>query len=194
MKSKIESKNDSTRITFRVRKECSENIVWLANHLGITQKEVFNKITGKYFAEEKWGGIVAKLVSEVAKSSRDNDKVRKAQVVSSNAHRLLNSLSRAYGVSRDDLIEVLVLLLKTTLAVAIENNRDKHTEAQKIIGDFEKQVGQIEDQLGDLLGEDDPIYARFRFVGTILMNLSMAIDAEIKRGTPVDPDDMAQQG
>ncbi|MBA4416837.1 MAG: hypothetical protein C0392_02835 [Syntrophus sp. (in: bacteria)] len=182
----------SVRTTFRFSKKAEEALDRLRKTTKITMKGMLDRFA-ELFLKDK--AATAMLVKEAATVAASHDLgVRKTWVVSKATLTLISVTAQANGLSRDTLAESLVLLADEVIRTAKLQQPEKHKEAQKIIGDFEKQVRQIEDQLGDLLGEDDPIYNRFRFVGTILMNLSFAIDAEIKNGTPVDPDDMAQQG
>ena len=61
------------------------------------------------------------------------------------------------------------------------------------INPFYKQAETIEKKLSEEIGGDDPIVRRFSYIVTVLMTLEMAIEGNIKKGTPIDPDDISQQ-
>ena len=66
--------------------------------------------------------------------------------------------------------------------------------AQGIVDQYWSQGEAYEQELTELLGENHRIVARFRYLLILAMNLSMAIEAELKHGIPIDPDDFSQQG
>jgi hemoglobin-like flavoprotein len=192
----IDRPKTSVRATLRISKKCSDDIVWLANYYNITQKEVFNRIVGIFLKEHQdedpSGGQLLDAIVSFAKKKGDldSDRVRKAQVISNSTHKRLTALTKKYGVPRDALIEVLVSLSKGVIAEMTQKAKEAHTEAFKIINNFWNQAETIEKQLKELLGSEDAILDRFDHVIVLIMNLSIAIENEIEKGIPVDPNEL----
>ena len=181
----------SVRTTFRFSKRAEEALDRLRKATKITTKEMLDKFARLVLKDKTLTAILVETAATVD-ASKDLG-ARKTWVISKAALTLISITAQAERLSRDALAECLVLFADELIKTAKHQQPENHKKAKEVIGDFWRQADQIEDQLGNLLGEDDPIYMRFGFVGTILMNLSMAIDAEIEKGTPVDADDMSQQ-
>jgi len=182
----------SVRTTFRFSERAEKALDRLKNVTKTTTKEILDKFARVVLQNKDLTEILAE---NVAKGSASQDLgARKTWVISKVTLTLINSTAQLKGLSRDALAEGLVLFADDLIKEVKRNRPEQHKQAHAIIDDFWHQAEQIENQLTNLLGEDDPIYMRFQFVGTILMDLSMAIDAEIQEGTPIDPDDMSQQG
>ena len=72
---------------------------------------------------------------------------------------------------------------------------DPLTSSNILVGarGFECAYGTHENLTG-VLEEDDPIVSRFGFILTILGILQSAIESNREKVTPIEPDDMSQEG
>lgn len=113
--------------------------------------------------------------------------IRKTHVISDQTRKVLEETAKDYEMSRDDLLENLILTVKLLTETHEKRRLEKHREALKMISNFRADAEDLEDKMHDLLGGDDPIYERFGRVVTELMSLSIDIEKEQKNGTPIDP-------
>ncbi len=181
----VETKDKSVRITLRIRKDCSDAITWLAEYYGITQKELFEQMAKElpsFLVEIRKHRAFKKIEVRTVTA-----RIRKAQLVSSKAYRLLGSLSKRYRTSRDQLIETWVLLTKILLEQQAKESVDKHKEAFKIVEDFWDHAETVKEELRKLLGDEDPILRRFYDVLSVVDFLCQSIEAEIEEGIPINP-------
>lgn len=181
----------SVRTTFRLSKKADEALDSLGTATKTTIKELLGNFAKGILTEKVWEDIIVDSAKNV---DLGQNSVRKTFVISKTALTLINTTAKKRGVPRDALVESLIVLADQLVSSARKLQPEKHKTAQSVIGDFWDKANEVEAELKELLGEDDPVYVRFSFVGTILMNLSMAIDAEIEKGIPVNPDDIGQQG
>ena len=180
----------SVRTTFRLSAEALEGLEWLAGHSGITKKDtidelcewldVLNKDT---FLKLCQGNELLKKLSE----EHGGDLVRKTHVISDRTRRTLEKTAKDYEMSRDDLLENLILIVKLLIEKSEEERLSKHRKALEMIKDFQTQAEDFESELHTLLGDDDPIYERFGFVIIDLDNIVRDIEKEQKDGSPIDP-------
>lgn len=188
MEKKDDVRDKSVRITLRLSTQCNNDIVWLSKYFKITQKEVFNKIANMV-SQEKEKDKLFLAFAEAIKSRSQSEKVRKAQVVSGNTYRLLNSLSRKYEVSRDEFIEALVDMYKTVLNFrSLRKEEIKKTKkAMEMIGALWHQAEEMEKQFTELFGAEHRITEGLGYIIVHIMNLSIGIENELKTGIPLDP-------
>ncbi len=179
----------SVRTTFRLSTGTDELLETIVKASQSTTKELLDKFA-KIFLKDK---TFTDIVIDNAKKMTVSQGVRKTFVISKTALTLISTTAQLRSVSRDALVESIIVIADGLIKAAKLHQPENHKKAQTIIGDFWKQADVVEKKLRDLLGDEDPVYIRFGYVCTILMNLSLAIDAEIENGTPVDPDDIGQQ-
>ena len=183
----------SVRTTFRLSAEALEGLEWLARQSGVTKKETFDELCNwldvlkKKDVLNKDTFLKLRESHELLKKHR-GDLIRKTYVISDQARRTLEKTAKDYEVSRDNLLEDLILIVKL-LVESYEKKRlsDHGEEALEMIDDFWHKAEELESKLRELLGDDDPIYQRFGMVVTHLMSLSIDIEREQKDGTPIDP-------
>ena len=180
----------SVRTTFRLSKKADEALDSLGKTTKTTIKELLGNFAKGILTEKAWEDAIVDAAKNV---DLGQDSVRKTFVISKAALTLINTTAKKRSVPRDALVESLIVLADQLVNTARKLQPEKHKKAQKIIGGFWDRTNEVEAELKELLGEDDPVYVRFTFVATILMNLSLAIDAEIEKGIPVNPDDIGQQ-
>lgn len=181
------SEKQSVRTTFKLSEDCINAIDWLLKTNNLKPKELFDLICSN--------DDLVNLAAEAAKKDDKNISVkhtRKTFVISKRTLRLLNKKSEEQTLSRDLIVEKLVLLFKALLEKHTEEEKQKEEEALSIISDFWTKAEEIENKLKDLLDDDNPILDRFSIVIVIIMNLVSAIESKLSNDVPIDPDDFSQ--
>lgn len=182
------TKKESKRTTFKLSNKCLEAFEWMVESYNATAKEVLDIIS---LSDE----IIDHAI-EIAKEHNEDEsqkKTRKTFVISKQSLSQLNRISTKENVSRDTLIEMLILLYKSLLEKHLEEEKEKEKEALKIISNFWSEAENVEGHLDELLSEENPIRDRFGLISIITGNLYSAIKSKLSDGTPVDPDDLSQQ-
>jgi hypothetical protein len=181
------SEKQSVRTTFKLIEDCINAIDWLLKTNNLKPKELFDFICSN--------NDVVNIAAEAAKKDDKNISVkhiRKTFVISKQTLRLLNKKSEEQTLSRDLIVEKLVLLFKVLLEKDTEKEKQKEEEALSIIDDFWTKAEEIEIKLKHLLYDDNPIINRFGIVIIILMHLVNAIESKLSNDVPIDPDDFSQ--
>jgi hypothetical protein len=194
---------NSIRTTFSLSKEGIQATEELRRQSGITLKKLVDilckgvPIQGDFELKE---GKEIPLIHGVIKIAKtmDIDKsrysIRKTMAISARAQKVLNNISKSYNIPRDVLIDEGFTFMQSILKKRAEEFQEKHQKVLKIIGSFWSEGEKIERDLKELLDQDDPILERFGLIIMAIMNLHLAIDNELKHGTPIVSDDMSQSG
>jgi len=181
------SEKQSVRTTFKLSESSNNAIEWLIKTNNLKPKEVFDLICSNE--------NLVDLVIEVARkngTSSSAKQMRKTFVISKRVLRLLNRFAKKHKLSRDLIVENLILLFKALLEKHAEEEKQREEKALTIISDFWSKAESVEEQLKDVLDDDSPILDRFGYVIVLLMNLVSAIESELSNDVPIDPDDMSQ--
>jgi len=181
------SEKQSVRTTFRLSDSGNNAIDWLIKANNLKPKEVFDIICTNDSLVE-----IAIEAAKKNKKSGSTNQTRKTVVISKRVLRLLNKLSNDEGLSRDVIVENLILLFKARLEKHSEEEKKKEEKADVIISDFWGKAEAVEKQLKKLLDDDNPILDRFSLVIVVVMNLALAIESKLSDDTPIDPGDMSQ--
>ncbi len=197
----------SVRTTFRFSKAGSEALKSLAKHHGVTFKDVFGNLCAtiladKYAQDTEKASSPPKdsLLYKVARVAKKEDTkttdhlVRKTQVISRGALRVLKEISKEYQIPRDLLVDWSLIVIRELVKEATQKREKTYKEALRVIPVLTSKADTVADNLRDILQLDDPIIARFGLVVTILNNLCSAIESNLEKGTLIDPDDMSQTG
>jgi len=183
----ILSEKQSVRTTFKLSDSSSNAIYWLIKTNNLKPKEVFDLIC----SNENLIDFAIEAAIKDGKTSSAK-KTRKTFVISKRVLRLLNKYSEKHKLSRDLIVENLILLFKALLEKHAEEEKQREEKALTIISDFWSKAESVEKQLKDLLDDDSPILDRFGYVIVLLMNLASAIESKLSNGVPIDPDDFSQ--
>ena len=181
------SEKQSVRTTFKLSEDCINAIDWLLKTNNLKPKELFDLICSN--------NDLVNLAAEAAKINEKNISAkykRKTFVISKRVLRLLNKKSEEHTISRDLIVEKLILLFKALLEKHTEEEKQKEEKALSIISDFWSKAEKIENKLKDLLDDDNPILDRFGVVIVIIMNLVSAIESKLNNDVPIDPDNFSQ--
>lgn len=181
------SEKQSVRTTFKLSENSNNAIEWLIKTNNLKPKEVFDFIC----SNESLVDVAIQIARKNGESGSTNQ-TRKTFVISKRVLRLLNKYSEKYKLSRDLIVENLILLFKSLLEKHAEEEKHREKKALTIISDFWSKSESVEKQLKDLLNDDSPILDRFGYVIVLLMNLVSAIESKLSDDVPIDPDDMSQ--
>ncbi|MBI5039569.1 MAG: hypothetical protein HZC13_07445 [Nitrospirae bacterium] len=106
----------------------------------------------------------------------------------------LRRVVKSKKINRDLFVETMAVLFNRLVDKQISDKKKKYPHIRKdYISPFEEQANAIVNKLREELGGDDPITRRFSYIVTVLMTLEMAIEGNIEKGTPIDPEDFSQQ-
>ncbi|MBD3377597.1 hypothetical protein GF406_21390 [candidate division KSB1 bacterium] len=181
------SEKQSVRTTFKLTEDCINAVDWLLKTNNLKVKELFDFLCSN--------NNLVNLAAEAVKKEDKNISskyIRKTFVISKRVLRLLNKKSEEYRISRDLVVEKLVLLFKELLEKHTKEEKQKEEKAFSIISDFWARAEEIETNLKDLLDDDNPILDRFGVITIIIMNLVNAIESKLNDDVPIDPDDYSQ--
>lgn len=182
----VKTKSKSKRTTFKLRSQSLEALDWLSKNLDSSAKDVLELVVTE--------GEIFNMVIQVAQKEKQKtpkDSVRKSFVISSKALASLNMASKKNNVSRDSILDFLLLGYKNLVKEIQEKERESETAALEIMREFmleaEKNYFQ---KLRKVLSDDNPILDRFGAITIIIENLYSAIQAKLDEGTPIDPNDL----
>lgn len=197
----------SVRTTFRLSKAGSGALKSLAKHHGVTLKDVFDNLCGRILADKYAQDIQDassppkdSFLYKVARAAKGADakttdhSVRKTQVISRGALKVLKDVSKECQIPRDLLVDWSLIAIRQLTKEATRKREKSYKKALKVISDFRSKAYSVEDNLTDVVEPDDTIVARFGRVLTIIENLCSAIESNLEKGTPIDPDDISQTG
>jgi len=178
---------ESVRTTFKLSEDTHNIINWIIEEKNLKPKEVFDLIFD-----------IKELVDFAVQLGQKNEKnntttsIRKTFVISKQALSSINKLSKDHKLSRDLIVENLLLFFKKFLEKFEERERKLEEKAYEIVNNLCEKSGDVEEQLIELLGRNNPIINRLGYAIVILSNLVGSIDNKIKNNVPIDPDDMTQ--
>ena len=177
---------ESVRTSFLFREPTLEDIQHLSKAGFGDAKTVIDHAI-QFISSAQLEGVVNEVL---AKESIENWKgvKRKTQVVTKRSMRALKRLAREYQTSRDMVLMVAITVLRVSFDDLEKKRLSNHREALDILKKFCLAGYKVEEQIGNRLGEDDPITYRVNCVMASLERLIHAIQSELKDGTPIDPD------
>jgi hypothetical protein len=184
---KLPYKQHLIRTTFRISQQGHDAITNVSKIYGMKNADVFD-MASSLVQEFNKKGMDLSSVKDISGIS-----IRKTYLINKISLSRLRKLAGEMKTSRDLLIDKLVTTLKTLLDKESDERNIKYRNALKeIISPFLGQTEKLEKQLKIKLGEDDPITSRFGIIILLIKNLSMAIEKNINKGVPIDPDDYSQ--
>ena len=143
----------SVRATFKLSSRAIDALSIVAVHLGIKQKSLFDQLIED-------AGSLSLIANEIeSEDFHTLDRVQKTYVISRKTLRSLEAISRQFDAPRDALVEYSIQRLLPVIA----REREKHQKRKEILQDinthFEKGL-KILNKTRELLGENDPVYAK----------------------------------
>ena len=186
----------SERTTFRLTKEADDAITWMTKSRGISVKETIDAMCTQYLQKTESGksSFLTDLIqlTKSRESQPQKESIRKTFVLSKGSLRALNKISKDNKVSRDLLLENLILSIEKTLKIFIKERPQKCEKALKPIKELGLEARAKKKELKEFLSEGDPILERIEICSLVIDNLISAIEGYLEDGTPIDPDDYSQ--
>lgn len=180
----------SERTTFRLTKEADDAITWMTKSRGISVKETIDAMCTQYLKKTESGesSFLNDLIqlTKTRESQPQKGTVRKTLVISKGSKRALNNLSKKNNISRDLLLENLILSIEKSLKLFIKELPQKYAKALKAVEELGSEARVKLKELRELLSEDDPILDRLDTCSIVIDNLEGDIKAYLEDGTPID--------
>lgn len=173
----------SERTTFQLTTEAYDMLDYLTENFGVTQKEIFSLILNDDELLQDTNKVARSEIQEFTEQ-----KIPKTKVISKGALEKLNSIVKGQVFTRDTVLEIALRKIYDQIKTGME----RHVKAKEIINKVITEMHKAQKDLNHLLNDDDPILERWALVCQIAENVSMAIDNELNKGTPIDPDDFSQ--
>ncbi|MGA6924602.1 MAG: hypothetical protein WBY88_02905 [Desulfosarcina sp.] len=164
----------SVRATFKLSSSCIEAISIVAAQLGIKQKSLFDHLA----QDSESLNAIAKKVQN-ARLLAEN-RVQKTYVISRKSLSLLDEISRAFNAPRDALIEFSV----RRLLPVIDDELKKFEIRKAAFARIQKHLttgNQLLYDIGDQLGEEDPVVTRLASVMNTYTGAVKAIETLLER-------------
>ena len=169
----------SVRATFKLSARAIDTLSIVAAHLGIKQKSLFD-----HLIED------AESLSIIANEIEDDvfgalDRIQKTFVVSRRTLTCLDETSHQFNAPRDALVEYSIQRLMPIIA----NERERHAKRKEILGEINEHLAQglkILQETKSVLGEDDPVYAKFESAMHALQNAQSHIEHYVQKGSVIE--------
>ncbi len=169
----------SVRATFKLSVRAIDVLSIVATQLGIKQKSLFDHL----IEDVKSLNVIANGIEDEAFGALD--RVQKTFVVSRRTLSCLEQTSRQFNAPRDALVEYSIQRLLPVIA----KERERHSKRKAILNDINAHLAQglkILQKAQSLLGEDDPVYARFETAMHSLVNSQSHIENYVKKGSVIE--------
>ncbi len=169
----------SVRATFKLSARAIDVLSIVATQLGIKQKSLFDHL----IEDVKSLNVIANEIEDEAFGALD--RVQKTFVVSRRTLSCLEQTSRQFNAPRDALVEYSIQRLLPVIA----KERERHSKRKAILNDINTHLAQglkILQKAQSLLGEDDPVYARFETAMHSLVNSQSHIENYVKKGSVIE--------
>ncbi len=165
----------SVRATFKLSTEFIEALSILSSQLGIKQKSLFD-----HLMED------TESLREIARRAKPGQldkkgRVQKTFVISKKSLSSLETISKKFDASRDDLVEYSIQRL---LPILVEERRKqfKREEAFSKIAEHFNQGNGLLDEIERLLGKEDPIYKSIESIFSLYSNAYTHIESFVEKG------------
>lgn len=145
----------SVRATFKLTERAIHTVSIVATHLGIKQKSLFDHL----IEDTQSLNLVANAVQ--LEQFEKLNRIQKTYVLSRKTMARLGEASKKFDAPRDALVEYSI---KRLLPI-IREEREKHDKRKAILSEITEYLRQGEkilEKSAMLLGQDDPVYDRFR--------------------------------
>lgn len=168
------------RTTFRLSKGGHDAIKYISEFYNINNTEVFDRLVS-LFQEIK------KKNDSIQSHSISGETTRKTYLINKSALLNIGRIVREQKTSRDIFVDYMATMLELLSAVESLKKRSKYEQTLKeIIEPFWEQGEAIKKKLVKELGKDDPVTLAMEIVNINIMNISIAIEDNIGKGTPIE--------
>ena len=176
----------SVRTTFLLSKKAEEARHYLKKRLKITSKALIGQAINLVLASPEFDSTLREFVSDGAVTKPVG--TRKTWVISKATLDLIKKKARAMKVSRDLLLEGLILSLDGMYKVLDQRKSERYSEAYDVMNKFFDSAEDAAERLRNLLGYEDPIVRDFYRVIRVVGNTISAIETEIKKNSQINTD------
>ena len=169
----------SVRATFKLSARAIDVLSIMAAQLGIKQKSLFDHLIEDV---QSLNAIANQIEDDVFEAL---DRVQKTFVISRRTLSCLDQTSRQFNAPRDALVEYSIQRLLPVIA----KERERHRKRTAILNDINAHLAQgvkILQKAQSLLGEEDPVYARFETAMQSLVNSQSYIENYVKKGSVIE--------
>ena len=169
----------SVRATFKLSARAIDVLSIVATQLGIKQKSLFDHL----IEDVQSLNVIANEIEDDVFDALE--RVQKTFVVSRRTLSCLEQTSRQFNAPRDALVEYSIQRLLPVIA----KEREKHSKRKAILNDINAHLAQglkTLQKAQSLLGEEDPVYARFETAMQSLANAQGHIENYVKRGSAIE--------
>jgi hypothetical protein len=169
----------SVRATFKLSPRAIEALSIVAVHLGIKQKSLFDHLIEDV---QTLNTIAQELEAD---QFRTMDRVQKTFVISRRTLVCLDEISRESRAPRDALVEYSI----QRLLPVIMREREKHRKRKKLRDDINLHMEEglkLLEKSRSLLGEDDPVTARFEAALNYYETARASIEHFVKKGDIIE--------
>jgi len=169
----------SVRATFKLTERSIDAISIVATHLGIKQKSLFDHLID----DIRSLNVIAREIQSDRFSTLN--RIQKTFVLSRKTLSCLEEASKNYDAPRDALVEYSIQRLLPVIA----EEREKHRKRKEILGEIDEYLKQGEKILNksrELLGQDDPVYDRFKTAMAVSQNAYRSIESYVEKGRIIE--------
>ena len=169
----------SVRATFKLSPRAIDVLSIVAAQLGIKQKSLFDHL----IEDVQSLNLIANEIEDEAFGALE--RIQKTFVVSRRTLSCLEQTSRQFNAPRDALVEYSIQRLLPVIA----KERERHRKRKEVLNDINTHLEQglkILQKARSLLGEEDPVFARFESAMHGLVNAQAHIDDFVKRGSVIE--------
>ena len=169
----------SVRATFKLSPRAIDVLSIVAAQLGIKQKSLFDHL----IEDVQSLNLIANEIEDEAFGALE--RIQKTFVVSRRTLSCLEQTSRQFNAPRDALVEYSIQRLLPVIA----KERERHRKRKEVLNDINAHLEQglkILQKARSLLGEEDPVFARFESAMHGLVNAQAHIDDFVKRGSVIE--------
>ena len=169
----------SVRATFKLSARAIDVLSIVAAQLGIKQKSLFDHLIEDV---QSLNAIANQIEDDVFEAL---DRVQKTFVISRRTLSCLDQTSRQFNAPRDALVEYSIQRLLPVIA----KERERHRKRKAILSDINAHLAQglkILHKAQSLLGEEDPVYARFEAAMQALVNSQSHIENYVRKGSVIE--------
>ena len=169
----------SVRATFKLSPRAIDVLSIVAAQLGIKQKSLFDHL----IEDVKSLNVIANEIEDEAFGALK--RIQKTFVVSRRTLSCLEKTSRQFNAPRDALVEYSI----QRLLPLITQERKRHRNRKEVLHDINAHLQnglKILEKTRSLLGEEDPVCARFESAMHGLVNARDHIEDYVKRGDLIE--------
>lgn len=164
----------SVRVTFKLSEKAIDALSIVATHLGIKQKSLFDHLID----DIRSLNVIAQKIQR--EHFNKLNRVQRTYVLSRHTLYSLEKASKSFDTPRDALVEYSIQRLLPVIA----EERKKHRKRKEIFGEITEylnQGGKILRKSKELLGEDDPVYDKFKNTIIVLRSAHSSIESFIEK-------------